>query len=67
MYSTPSIYLDYVHKSDLIWTIKTDDFLPNADDPYDFWTGTVNGVIINIRQHEARVVLTLSLFGLHKA
>lgn len=33
------MYLDYVHKSDLIWTVKTDDFLPNADDPYNFWTG----------------------------
>ncbi len=40
MYSTPTIYLDYVHKSDLTWTVKNDDFLPNADDPYDFWTGT---------------------------
>ena len=41
MYSTPSIYLDYVHQADESWTIKTDDFFPYADHPFSFWTGTI--------------------------
>ena len=39
MYSTPSIYLEYLNKADKTWTLKTDDFFPYADKPYAFWTG----------------------------
>ena len=39
MYSTPSIYLDYVNKADKTWPIKSDDFFPYADNPWAFWTG----------------------------
>ncbi len=42
MYSTPSIYLEYLHKADKTWTLKTDDFFPYADKPYAFWTGIVD-------------------------
>ncbi|XP_065912002.1 lysosomal alpha-mannosidase-like isoform X1 [Dysidea avara] len=38
-YSTPTRYLDTLHKSDLTWTLKTDDFFPYADCPWCFWTG----------------------------
>ena len=38
-YSTPTRYLDALHKSDLTWTLKTDDFFPYADCPWCFWTG----------------------------
>jgi len=42
-YSTPSIYVDYVHKyaeqNNIVWSVKTDDFFPYADQPHAFWTG----------------------------
>jgi lysosomal alpha-mannosidase len=42
-YSTPSIYIEYVHKAaeekNIAWTVKTDDFFPYADCPHCFWTG----------------------------
>ena len=38
-YSTPSIYLDALHKANLTWELKTDDFFPYADCPYCYWTG----------------------------
>ncbi len=60
MYSTPTIYLDYVHKSDLTWTVKNDDFLPNADDPYDFWTGTQYNNYYNCLVKQLVIVETFS-------
>lgn len=39
LYSTPSCYLQELHKANLTWTLKTDDFFPYADDAHDFWTG----------------------------
>ena len=38
-YSTPSRYIDAVHKANKTWTLKTDDFFPYADQPYAYWTG----------------------------
>ena len=38
-YSTPSCYLQEVHKANLSWTVKTDDYFPYASDPHAFWTG----------------------------
>ena len=38
-YSTPAIYADYVHKANLTWDVKTDDFFPYADKPHAYWTG----------------------------
>lgn len=31
-YSTPSLYVDAVHKSNLTWDVKKDDFFPYADE-----------------------------------
>ena len=45
MYSTPSIYLEYVHRANSTYKIKTDDFFPYADDPWNFWTGRYNSVL----------------------
>ncbi|CAJ1052920.1 lysosomal alpha-mannosidase [Xyrichtys novacula] len=39
LYSTPSCYLQELHRSNLSWPLKTDDFFPYADDAHDFWTG----------------------------
>ncbi|KAM3623462.1 uncharacterized protein V6R79_011495 [Siganus canaliculatus] len=39
LYSTPSCYLQELHKANLTWALKTDDFFPYADDAHDFWTG----------------------------
>ena len=41
MYSTPSIYTKYINEeaANIKWTVKTDDFFPYADDPWNFWTG----------------------------
>ncbi|XP_061130848.1 lysosomal alpha-mannosidase [Syngnathus typhle] len=39
LYSTPSCYLQELHRSNLTWALKTDDFFPYADDAHDFWTG----------------------------
>ena len=38
-YSTPTRYLDALHKADMTWTLKTDDFLPYADCSWCYWTG----------------------------
>lgn len=38
-YSTPSCYLYELNKANLTWSVKTDDFFPYADGPYQFWTG----------------------------
>ena len=38
-YSTPTRYLDALHKAGLTWTLKSDDFFPYADCPWCFWTG----------------------------
>eukprot|EP01113_Clastostelium_recurvatum_P024055 TRINITY_DN286_c0_g1_i2.p1 TRINITY_DN286_c0_g1~~TRINITY_DN286_c0_g1_i2.p1 ORF type:complete len:1018 (-),score=282.92 TRINITY_DN286_c0_g1_i2:16-3069(-) len=38
-YSTPSLYTDAVHRANLTWEVKTDDFFPYADGPHAFWTG----------------------------
>ncbi|XP_059903346.1 lysosomal alpha-mannosidase [Gadus macrocephalus] len=39
LYSTPSCYLQELHRANLTWTLKTDDFFPYADDAHNFWTG----------------------------
>ncbi|XP_034756672.1 lysosomal alpha-mannosidase [Etheostoma cragini] len=39
LYSTPSCYLQELHRANLTWSLKTDDFFPYADNAHDFWTG----------------------------
>ncbi|XP_073319233.1 lysosomal alpha-mannosidase [Pagrus major] len=39
LYSTPSCYLQELHRANLTWALKNDDFFPYADDAHDFWTG----------------------------
>lgn len=39
MYSTPSCYLQEVHKSGKRLPIKSSDFFPYSNDPYGFWSG----------------------------
>uniref|UniRef100_A0A671TYK4 Alpha-mannosidase n=1 Tax=Sparus aurata TaxID=8175 RepID=A0A671TYK4_SPAAU len=39
LYSTPSCYLQELHRTNLTWALKNDDFFPYADDAHDFWTG----------------------------
>ncbi|KAK2817431.1 hypothetical protein Q5P01_025622 [Channa striata] len=39
LYSTPSCYLQELHRANLTWPLKTDDFFPYADNAHDFWTG----------------------------
>ncbi|XP_063055152.1 lysosomal alpha-mannosidase [Engraulis encrasicolus] len=39
LYSTPSCYLQELHRANSTWALKTDDFFPYADDAHDFWTG----------------------------
>ncbi|XP_066563843.1 lysosomal alpha-mannosidase isoform X2 [Amia ocellicauda] len=39
LYSTPSCYLQELHRANLTWPVKTDDFFPYADTPHSFWTG----------------------------
>uniref|UniRef100_A0A8K9XI24 Alpha-mannosidase n=1 Tax=Oncorhynchus mykiss TaxID=8022 RepID=A0A8K9XI24_ONCMY len=39
LYSTPSCYLQELHRANLTWPLKGDDFFPYADSAHDFWTG----------------------------
>ncbi|XP_053319845.1 lysosomal alpha-mannosidase [Spea bombifrons] len=39
IYSTPSCYLNALHRANLTWPMKMDDFFPYADGPHMFWTG----------------------------
>nr|XP_020473504.1 lysosomal alpha-mannosidase [Monopterus albus] len=39
LYSTPSCYLQELHRANLSWALKTDDFFPYADNAHHFWTG----------------------------
>ncbi|KAJ8263830.1 hypothetical protein GJAV_G00141780, partial [Gymnothorax javanicus] len=39
LYSTPSCYLQELHRANLTWSVKTDDFFPYADGAHNFWTG----------------------------
>ncbi|KAK1886575.1 Lysosomal alpha-mannosidase, partial [Dissostichus eleginoides] len=39
LYSTPSCYLQELHRANSTWALKTDDFFPYADAAHDFWTG----------------------------
>ncbi|XP_063997381.1 lysosomal alpha-mannosidase, partial [Pogoniulus pusillus] len=39
LYSTPSCYLRELHRANLSWPLKADDFLPYADGAHQFWTG----------------------------
>ncbi|KAL1005722.1 hypothetical protein UPYG_G00063150 [Umbra pygmaea] len=39
LYSTPSCYLQEIHRANLTWTVKEDDFFPYADAAHDLWTG----------------------------
>ena len=38
-YSTPSCYLNSLHKANISWPTKEDDFFPYAHKPHAFWTG----------------------------
>uniref|UniRef100_A0A1A9WU12 Alpha-mannosidase n=1 Tax=Glossina brevipalpis TaxID=37001 RepID=A0A1A9WU12_9MUSC len=38
-YSTPSCYLQALHRSQLTWTETTQDFFPYADQALSYWTG----------------------------
>uniref|UniRef100_A0A8C3NQF6 Glycoside hydrolase family 38 central domain-containing protein n=1 Tax=Geospiza parvula TaxID=87175 RepID=A0A8C3NQF6_GEOPR len=35
----PSCYLRELHRANLTWPLKTDDFFPYSDGPHQFWTG----------------------------
>lgn len=39
LYSTPSCYLQQLHRANLTWTRKADDFFPYAHRPHAYWTG----------------------------
>ena len=39
LYSTPSCYVHYVHRANLTWAVKSDDFHPYAVSPGAYWTG----------------------------
>lgn len=39
LYSTPSCYVHHVHKANLSWAVKGDDFHPYAISPGAYWTG----------------------------
>ncbi|XP_075939113.1 LOW QUALITY PROTEIN: lysosomal alpha-mannosidase [Anarhichas minor] len=39
LYSTPSCYLQELHRANLTWALKTDDFFPYADNAHNYWTG----------------------------
>ncbi|CAB3374915.1 Hypothetical predicted protein [Cloeon dipterum] len=39
LYSTPSCYLQAVHRADKVWKTKSDDLFPYADGDHSFWTG----------------------------
>ncbi|XP_050232389.1 probable alpha-mannosidase At5g13980 [Mercurialis annua] len=39
LYSTPSIYTDAKHATNVSWPAKTDDFFPYADRANAYWTG----------------------------
>ncbi|XP_017840564.2 LOW QUALITY PROTEIN: lysosomal alpha-mannosidase [Drosophila busckii] len=38
-YSTPSCYVNELHKMQLTWPNKTQDFFPYASDDHSYWTG----------------------------
>uniref|UniRef100_A0A240SWY6 Alpha-mannosidase n=1 Tax=Glossina morsitans morsitans TaxID=37546 RepID=A0A240SWY6_GLOMM len=38
-YSTPGCYLQALHRAQLTWPTKTQDFFPYADKPHAYWTG----------------------------
>lgn len=38
-YSTPACYLQALHRAQLTWPTKTQDFFPYASEPYRYWTG----------------------------
>uniref|UniRef100_A0A905ATF6 Alpha-mannosidase n=1 Tax=Glossina morsitans morsitans TaxID=37546 RepID=A0A905ATF6_GLOMM len=38
-YSTPACYLQALHRAQLTWPTKTQDFFPYASKPYSYWTG----------------------------
>jgi lysosomal alpha-mannosidase len=38
-YSTPSLYLKEVHKANLTWSVKSDDFFPYPDCAHCYWSG----------------------------
>jgi hypothetical protein len=38
-YSTPSDYVDSIHKQNQTWPTKYDDLFPYADGPDSWWTG----------------------------
>ncbi|KAG8385026.1 hypothetical protein BUALT_Bualt04G0180100 [Buddleja alternifolia] len=39
LYSTPSIYTDAKHATEMTWPTKTDDYFPYADRVHGYWTG----------------------------
>ncbi|ONM04362.1 NADPH--cytochrome P450 reductase 2 [Zea mays] len=39
LYSTPSIYTDAKHLSNVSWPVKYDEYFPYADSKNSYWTG----------------------------
>lgn len=39
LYSNPKLYLEALHKQNLSYPTKSDDFFPYADVPHGYWTG----------------------------
>jgi len=39
LYSTPSMYIDYINKDNITWSVKESDFFPYADGWHAYWTG----------------------------
>ena len=61
MYSTPSMYLEYVHRANSLYKIKNDDFFPYADQPWSFWTGTCRLLHILSCQHTCNMCMGFRL------
>lgn len=57
-YSTPSRYLDALHKANKTWPLKTDDFFPYADHPYSYWTGKSSTMYNALYQFSRQSFLT---------
>jgi len=39
VYSTPTDYINDIHKLNRTYPTKLDDFIPYADKPHAYWTG----------------------------
>ena len=71
-YSTPACYLNSLHKAEVFWPSKQDDFLPYASDPHAYWSGYFTSRPTSkfmIRQSERlhKIFSQLSLLQVHKS